>query len=351
MTGGPWTRYGVVEPFFARPRRMTFVEVADIDVDDDDNVYLLTRGRCPVMVFTADGEFAGAWGGTAPGDFAVPHGLTLGPDGFVYTVDVGMHVVRKWTRTGRLLLSIGTPFQNSQPQSGVPFNKPSNVAVTADGAIYVSDGYGNSSVHKFDARGRYEGSFGTHGVGRGQFDLLHGISLDQVTGDRLYCADRSNNRVQSFTPNGEFAEEWTDLRLPNCAVRAADGRLYVAELGNRVSVFDGHRLVARWGEENATYGGEEISGGLPTSPSRRPMLRAVVPREPGAGRLMMPHAIAVDSRGSVYVGEVAETLLGVDRGDRSVQKFVPVPEKDETASAADAAGTGRPPASGQHGSW
>lgn len=319
-------RYEVVESFFKRPRKATFVEVADVDIDADDNVYLLTRGRYPVLVFDRDGEFAGAWGGTAPGDFAVPHGLTLGPDGFVYTVDVGMHVVRKWTREGRLLLTIGTPFQNSPEQSGVPFNRPSNVAVTPDGGIYVSDGYGNSSVHKFDAEGRHEGSFGRHGHGPGEFDLLHGISLDRVAGDLLYCADRYNNRVQCFTLAGEFVAQWDGLRLPNCAVRAADGNLYVAELGNRVSVFDpGGRLAARWGEEGAEYGDEEIGGGLPGSPSRHPVLRAVAAREPGPGRLMMPHAIAVDSRGGVYVGEVAETLLGVDRGDRSVQKFVPVP--------------------------
>ena len=54
------------------------------------------------------------------------------------------------------------------------------------------------------------------------------------------------------------------------------------------------------------------------------MIRGKVKHEPGPGLFGAPHGIAVDSKGSFYVAEVSETHLGLDRGDRSVQKFVRV---------------------------
>jgi hypothetical protein len=66
----------------------------------------------------------------------------------------------------------------------------------------------------------------------------------------------------------------------------------------------------------------DTGSGLPDSPSRNPMIKGKVKHEPGPGLFGAPHGIAVDSRGSFYVAEVSETFLGIDRGDRSVQKFV-----------------------------
>ena len=55
-------RYEVVEGFFKRPKGWTFVEVADVSVDADDNVYVFNRGNHPVMIFDRDGNFLDAWG-------------------------------------------------------------------------------------------------------------------------------------------------------------------------------------------------------------------------------------------------------------------------------------------------
>jgi hypothetical protein len=314
--------YQVVERFLRRPRKWPLVEVADIDIDADDNVYLFTRGPYPVLVFDSAGTFLRSWGHVGDGRFAVPHGLTVGQDGCIYTVDVGMHVVRKWTSEGTLMLTLGTPYQNAEEYSGQPFNKPSNVAVVPSGDLYVSDGYGNAQIHCYSPEGKLRFSFGSRGDGPGQFDLVHGITADRMSGTRLFAADRYNNRVQEFALDGSFVDEWTGLELPNCAFLAADGLLYVAEQRHRVSVFDGHRRVACFGAEGVVVDGSEVGGGLSDSPSRNPMLRGAACADPGAGRFMMPHSIAVDSTGAVYVGDVAETLAGVDRGDRAVQKFV-----------------------------
>jgi hypothetical protein len=62
--------------------------------------------------------------------------------------------------------------------------------------------------------------------------------------------------------------------------------------------------------------------GLPTAPSRDPMVKGRVVHEPGAGLFCAPHGIGVDSAGSFYVADTAESWIGLDRGSRGVQKFV-----------------------------
>src|SRR5687767_14123170 len=96
----------------------------------------------------------------------MPHGLTVGPDGSVYCEDAGDHSVRRFTPEGELLQTIGTPgaptdtgFVSGAPWDvhsveGVrhgagPFNRCTNLAVAPDGDLYVTDGYGNSRVHRF----------------------------------------------------------------------------------------------------------------------------------------------------------------------------------------------------------
>ncbi|MCH8828843.1 MAG: hypothetical protein IID45_04620, partial [Planctomycetes bacterium] len=144
---------------------------------------------------------------------------------------------------------------------------------------------------------------GRTGQGEGEFFLPHGIGID--ADDRLYVSDRENNRVQIFSPEGEFLDEWTDVVRPCEAFVAADGLVYVAEVGmrvgmfpwmtrdpsksgGRVSVFDRDGVLqARWG------GGED-----PTSPAD----------------FYAPHDIWVDGNGDVYVAEV-KVAAAVSVGD------------------------------------
>ena len=93
-------------------------------------------------------------------------------------------------------------------------------------------------------------------------------------------------------------------------------------MDHRISILDSSgNLLTRWGEE-AKVDDSETGSGLPDSASRNPMIIGKVKHEPGAGLFGAPHGIAVDSEGSFYVSEVSETFLGIDRGDRSVQKFI-----------------------------
>lgn len=316
-------RYEVVDGFFRRPKGWTFVEVADVGIDPDDNVFVFCRGTHPVMIFDRDGRFLDAWGQIGGEDaFTFPHGLSVGTDGFVYTADSRDHSVRKWTRDGHLVLTLGSPHQNAPSFSGKPFNRPTHATVAPNGDIYVSDGYGNARIHCFSSDGELKFSFGEPGRGPGQFNTVHSVFID---GDRLYAADRYNNRVQFFTLRGEVLGEWSGLRLPQSVRKGPDGTFHVAELSHRVTVLDGAGTVlARWGDGVETDDFE--TGGVPLArpdaPSRDPMVRGRVRNDPGAGLFCAPHGIAVDSAGSFYVADAAESWIGLDRGSRAIQKFV-----------------------------
>src|SRR5436190_1412565 len=133
------------------PSGWNWVEVTAVAIDSRDRVFVFNRGEHPVMIFNRDGTFATSWG---EGVFARPHGITIGPDDSVYCTDDLDHTVRKFTPDGKLLMTLGTSGRPSNTgatsidyrtieHAGPPFYFPTNVALSASGEIFVSDGYGN----------------------------------------------------------------------------------------------------------------------------------------------------------------------------------------------------------------
>ncbi|MDO8750073.1 MAG: peptidyl-alpha-hydroxyglycine alpha-amidating lyase family protein [Dehalococcoidia bacterium] len=318
-------KFQVVEDFFKRPKKWSYIDVADVAVDKDDNVYVFNRSEHPIMVFDKLGNFLDAWGEIGV-HFVIPHGITIAPNGDVLTADTGDHTVRRWTKEGKLLLTLGQPNQNTPEQSGLPFNKPTHLAVAPNDDYYATDGYGNSHVHCFDPYGKLKFSWGGHGSAPGQFDCIHSIFIDYLDGNKLYITDRYNNRVQIFTPKGEFLGQWTGLLLANSVRRGPSGNFYVAELYHRITIVDPKGVVlARWGDDAEVDSSDPTYGSvLPTSLAKTIPIIGRVRHEPGAGLFAAPHGIAVDSQGSFYVAEVAESYTGLDRGSRNIQKFIQV---------------------------
>jgi DNA-binding beta-propeller fold protein YncE len=305
------------------PDGWSWLEVTAVATDSRDRAYVFNRGEHPVMIFEPDGSFVTAWG---EGIFTRPHGITIGPDDCVYCTDDLDHTVRKFTADGRLLMTLGSSgnpsdtgatsidFRTIRRAAG-PFYFPTNVALSPEGEIYVSDGYGNARVHKFAADGRLLFSWGEPGDRPGQFHVPHGIAVDRT--GQVFVADRENSRVQIFTPDGAFVDQLPDIARPCQVAFDAAENLWVAELGyragmwpgttpptpdatgGRVSVFDpGGNLIIRFG------GGDN-------------------PLEPGD--FFAPHDICIDRRGDVYVAEVVMTAGGnrglVSPGCPSLQKF------------------------------
>lgn len=299
-------RYELVEPWAKLLEGESFVDVCGISIDSEDRIYVFNRSKRPMIVFDRDGNEISSWGESL---FKRPHGSCMTADGHIYLTDDYSHVVYKFSKEGDLLMTIGNMDQPSDTghhwgldiferissikRAAEPFNMPTGVAISSTGDIFVSDGYGNARVHKFSADGKLLLSWGEPGPGKSQFRLPHNIWIDKA--DRVWIADRENHRVQIFDSEGKFLDQWTDLLRPTHVYMDKDETVYISELCRRISIFsiDG-KLLARWGNESHSLDEPLLVG---------------------------PHVICVDSRGDLYVGEVAKAFGKVDRGARVIQKF------------------------------
>jgi DNA-binding beta-propeller fold protein YncE len=302
VVGSGEFRYRVAVDWPRWPDNWSVIEVVGMATDSRDRVFVFSRGDHPVTVFDREGNFVTSWG---EGLFARPHGITIASDDSVFCTDDFGHTVRKFTPDGKLLMTLGVHGQPSDTgatsidyrtirHAGPPFHFPTNVAIAASGDLFISDGYGNVRIHHFTADGRLLNSWGSLGSGPGQFQIPHGIAIDQH--GTIYVADRENSRLQLFSQAGEFIAEWPDIARPCDVMIDNAGRVFVAEVGyragmwpgieppfpgapgGRVSVFNSRGgLLARWG-----------GGDNPTAP----------------GDFYAPHDIWFDSRGDLYVSEV-----------------------------------------------
>jgi len=320
-------KYKLVEGWEKLPEGMKHLDCVGAGVDANDRVYIITRSDARVIVYEKDGTFVTSWG---EGVFTPrTHCIRFGKDGAVYTVDDGDHTVRKFTPDGKQLMMLGTPGVASDTgydkekgtasitHGGPPFNRPTGVAIAPNGDLYVSDGYGNARVHHFTADGQLIQSWGEPGTEPGHFNLPHDIWV--ADDGRVFVADRENDRIQIFSPTGEFIDQWTHVQRPT-GLCIRDGLIYVSELWwipgqrsfrrgkietdqpGRVSVLDMNgNVLARFGHE-----------GERTAP----------------GNFIAPHGICADSKGDIYVCEVTHTF-GASRGhvplgSHMLQKFTRV---------------------------
>ena len=88
-----------------------------------------------------------------------------------------------------------------------PFRQPTDVAWDSQGNIYITDGYVNSRVAKYDKNGDWVKSWGEPGTGPGQFSTPHAIAIDR--NDNVYVGDRANRRIQVFDTDGKFLRMFT----------------------------------------------------------------------------------------------------------------------------------------------
>ena len=212
------------------PPGWSFKEIGSVGVDKNDNVYVFNRGEHPMIVFDRDGNFLRSWG---EGVFPRAHGVFMAPDDTIWLTDDGDHTVRQCTLEGKVLLTLGIPGKPSPYMSGEPFHRCTHTAMSPQGDIYVSDGYGNSRVHKYSPNGRLLLSWGAPGTDPGEFNIAHNITCD--ADGWVYVADRENHRVQVFDGNGKYETQWNNLHRP-CGLFMPPGKCpvcYIGELGSR----------------------------------------------------------------------------------------------------------------------
>lgn len=274
-------------------------ETAGVGVDSHNHVFIFHRGAdMPIMCVEGDsGEIVSSFG---EGLFTRAHGLEVDHEDNVWVADTLNHQVYKFNHDGKLLFTVGEKGVSGLDETH--FNQPTDVAVTPDGEFYVSDGYGNSRVAKFDANGKFLFDWGEKGDAPGEFNVPHGITLDAQ--GLVYVADRANMRIQVFTANGKFLQVWGAKQLgevghPWGLEYAPDGNLYVID------------------------GGDDSGDSEPSTPDVARITKLTLKGEvleswssygSEPGQLCWGHDVAVGKDGSVYTAEV--------RWNNRAQKFV-----------------------------
>jgi len=285
-----------------KPANVTWGDVPGVAVDATDQVWIFTRTAPNLQVYSPAGDLVTTWPHL---EHKSAHHIKFDGEGNVWLADVGLHTVRKFTPDGKLLLTLGTPGVEGVDETHM--NKPTDMAITPAGDIFVSDGYGNNRVVHFDRTGKFVKAWGKLGSGPGEFNLPHAICLDAK--GRLYVADRSNARIQVFDQNGAFIEQWRNLIVPW-----------------GLSITPKDEIWACGSSPTLERNGQGMAGIPPAD--------QVFMRFSTAGRLLelwcpklglegqekpgetdWVHAIAMDSKGNLYAGDI--------KGKR-VQKFTAV---------------------------
>jgi peptidylglycine monooxygenase len=247
VVGSGEFKYEVVSPFGEVSENLEIDRVSHVSVDSKDNVYFFQRIEPPIVVVDSEGKIVDSWGE----DYLVDgHGIFITSKDEVFVVARGVHEVLKFDARGELLLRIG---ERGNPSWQAPFNHPTDVAVSREGDIYVTDGYGNACVHKFSPDGEHILTWGEPGSGPGEFHTPHGVWVDDL--ERVYVVDRDNNRVQIFTSDGEYIEEWGDFFHPMDIYFDSRDNVYVTDQTPRFTVLNtSGEILARGFAPDAGHG-------------------------------------------------------------------------------------------------
>ena len=168
------------------------------------------------------------------------------------------------------------------------FNGPTDVAVAANGDVFVADGHVNSRIVKFSKDGTFIKTWGKRGTGPGEFNVPHTMFFDSR--GRLFVGDRSNKRIQIFDQDGSFLEQWTQFGSPSGIFIAPDDTLYVVDYNDKKRLFIG-------------------------SAKDGSITQAI-------DNLTLAEGVAVDPQGNIYVGETVPGAIGDMVTGHMVRKLV-----------------------------
>jgi len=223
---------------------------------------VFVRNAARLFEFDQSGQFVRELGQGLYG-FIFAHTVRVDPEDNIWVVDEGSNMVIKFNPQGRVVMTLGRKpesirIPNPEPEAppagvgasqtaeqapvgvgvaGDNFNRPTDVAWDAEGNIFVSDGYGNSRVAKFDKNGKFIKSWGSQGTEPGQFRTLHSIATDAQ--GNVYVGDRGNRRIQVFDNDGNFKTQFLNAGAPwaVCITPGPHQYLYTSN-SNGTSNFD-----------------------------------------------------------------------------------------------------------------
>ncbi len=271
--------------------------------DSQGYLYVTDALNHRVLKFTENGQFIKAWGKTGFkwGQFFIPTGIAVDKDDNIYVADTGNLRIQKFDSNGQFLAQwagIANPetlptepnerlmflFENSV------FLFPIDLTVDSQGNIYVIDIIRNKII-KLTESGQIDEQFaqsqlGLGYLGDGQGELKTPVNLTIDPYDNLYVLDTFNHRIQQFTKNGNYVDQWGQPGKEPCqffepfAITSdAAGYLYILDTLKHSDFKSGTRIqklkltknkpcqsITEWGEYGSFPGQFGGGFGLAVSP-------------------------------------------------------------------------------------
>jgi streptogramin lyase len=312
--------------FLKLPNGMNFGEVPGVAVNSKGHVFVFTRSNsaggpayaptaAQLLEFGPKGEFIREVGKGLYG-WSFAHSVRIDRDDNIWAIDKGSDMVIKFDQNGRVLMVFGRrkesadaetkPWEDVEPPlphiDGL-FRQPTDVAWDSEGSIYITDGYVNSRVAKYDKNGDWMKSWGSKGTAPGQFRLPHSIAIDR--NNNIYVGDRTNHRIQVFDTEGKFLRMFSIDIPPVPGTKAVNGN---TPAGDRLKELIGapNSICITPGPNQVMFVGETTFPGRVFKVALDGSVLGVIGK---SGRLLKQfsgaHALACPSETEVYVAETS----------------------------------------------
>jgi streptogramin lyase len=322
----PQLPFESVPDFLKLPPGMNFGEVSGVAVNSKGHVFVFSRSNsaqgpayapsaAQLLEFGPKGEFVREIGKGLYG-WSFAHTVRVDKDDNIWAVDKGSDMVIKFNQAGRVTQVFGRrkesaddetkPWEHVNPPlppvDGL-FRQPTDVTWDSEGNIYISDGYINSRVAKYDHKGDWVKSWGEPGRGPGQFNLPHTIVADRH--DQIYVGDRSNRRIQVFDRDGKFLRMFTIDVPPEPGTRPVNGN---TPTGERLAASIGapNSICITPGPNQVLFVGESTFPGRLFKVSLEGKVLGVIGRSGRQlGQFSGVHQLACPSETEVYAAETS----------------------------------------------
>ena len=258
----PQLPFHVMANFFHYPANSILGRVSGIAVGPTGSIVTLNRGYHPVLEFNSDGGLVRSWG-EGSGMFTGAHQVRFDPQGNLWYVDAADDIIYRFDSDGRTVGTLGT---NPEPwtwqthvieraaRGKTAFYQETDIGWSKDGSIFVSDGYGNSRVVKFDKDGNFIKAWGERGAQPGNFNTPHSLVVDN--NDVIYVADRGNSRIQTFDTEGNLKAVWELPTAPwsLCLTKGSSQVMFVGSVGRVYKMDLSGKILGAFGRPGRMVG-------------------------------------------------------------------------------------------------
>jgi hypothetical protein len=319
----PQIQFDSVPDYPTLPAGMNFGEVSGVAVNSKGHVFVFTRSNTAngpayapaagqLFEFGPKGEYIREIG---KGLYAwsEAHTVRIDKDDNIWAIDKGSDMVIKFNQAGRVVWVFGRRQESADdakplghPDPPLPaidglFRQPTDVTWDSEGNIYITDGYINSRVAKYDKNGDWVKSWGEKGTAPGQFRLPHTIVADR--NNNLYVGDRSNRRIQVFDTDGKFLRMFTIDVPPVPGTHSVSGN---TPTGERLAEVSGapNSICITPGPNQVLFVGETTFPGRIFKVSLDGKVLGVIGRSGrNLGQFSGAHQLACPSEHEVYAAE------------------------------------------------